>query len=121
MEALLLKLCVTHCEHFIDDEYLWLQMYGNCKRQTHIHAAGVTFDGRINELIYFVEGDYLIEFSLDLHFLHAENRAVEVDVFASGQFRMEAGTDFEERANAAAYFNFAFSRGGDARKDFQQR
>ena len=67
------------------------------------------------------EVDDLVELAVDLGLFHAEDRAVEVDVFAAGQFGVEAGADFEEGADAAAHPDFAFGRLGDAAEDLEER
>src|ERR1044071_2527731 len=96
-------------------------MYGDREGETHVHAAGVPLDGRVDEFFDLGEGDDLVEVGLDLGLAHAEDGAVEEDVLAAGQFGVEAGADFEERADSAAYFDLALGRGGDAREDFEQR
>ena len=42
-------------------------------------------------------------------------RAVQVDVLAAGQLRVEAGADLEQAADAAAEVDAALGRLGDAR------
>src|SRR5829696_8493537 len=95
-------------------------MYGDRKREPHIHAARVSLHRRVDEFFYLREGDYLVELPLNLCLPHAEDGAVEEDVFAAGQFGVEAGPDFEERADAPMDLDFAFRRGGDAREYFEQ-
>ena len=52
---------------------------------------------------------------------HPEDRAVEEDVLASGQLRVEAGADLEQRADASVDLRAALRRERDLREDAQQR
>ena len=77
-------------------------------------------DRRFEELLDFGEGDDLVELAVNLRLPHAEEGPAQVDVFAPGQFGMEAGTDLEERADASTNLDPAFSRFGDSGQDLQQ-
>src|SRR5438876_189711 len=78
------------------------------------------FDGCVEEFVDFGEGDDFVELSLNLNSRHAEDCAVEEDVFASGQFRVEAGADFEQAGHAASDVDAAFGGFGNSAQDFQQ-
>ena len=52
---------------------------------------------------------------------HAEDRAVEEDVFAAGQFGVKAGADLEQAGDAAAQHDPPLGRLGDAAQDLEQR
>ena len=54
---------------------------GHGESQTHVHAADVTFHGRVEELLDFRKCDDLVKLPLDLFSRHAQDRAVEKDVF----------------------------------------
>ena len=56
---------------------------------------------RVEELLDLGKGDDLVELAPDLGARHAEDRAVEIDVLAAGQFGMEAGADLEQAGDAA--------------------
>ena len=73
-------------------------------------------DGSVNEFFEFGEGDDFVELAGDFGFGHAENGAGKKSVLAAGELRMEAGTDFEERADAAVDFRPANGGAGNARK-----
>ena len=51
---------------------------------------------------------------------HAEDGAVEEDVFAAGELGVKAGADFEQAADAAAELDAAVGGLGDAAQDFEQ-
>ena len=57
----------------------------------------------------------------DLRALHAQDRAVQEDVLAPGQLRVEPGSDLEQRPDAAAQLHLARSVGSVTRdEDLQQ-
>ena len=88
--------------------------------EAHIHAAGIALDGRVEEFFGFGEGDDLVELAVDFRLVHAEDRAVEIDVFAAGEFGVKAGADFEKRGDAAFHAGEAFGGFGDAAENFEQ-
>ena len=63
----------------------------------------------------------VVEALLDLSALHAEDRPVQIDVLAAGELRVEARSDLEQAADAAANLDAARGRRGDAREDLEQR
>ena len=67
------------------------------------------------------EGNDLVELARDLGAAHAEDGAVEIDVLAAGELGMEAGADLQQARHAAADFDAALGRRGDAGKDLEQR
>ena len=52
---------------------------------------------------------------------HAEDGAVEEDVVAASEFRVEAGAGFEERGDAALDLDPVGGRRDDAGEDLEQR
>src|SRR5579885_1135532 len=103
-ETLLLKRQIAHGEHFVHEQNLRLEMRRYSKRQAHLHAGAVVLEWSIQEFDYFGEPDDVIEFAGDLPPAHAENGAIQVDVFAARQLRMKAGADFEQAAHRPADF-----------------
>src|SRR3981081_377527 len=89
--------------------------------QAHVHAARGTLHRRVDKPFDFGKGDNLVELAIDFSFVHAENRAVEIDVLAAGELGMKAGADFEQRADAPVNLRMAFRRFGYPRKNFQER
>ena len=82
------------------------------------HPARVVLHGGVEEGFDAGEGDDLVEFAVDFLAPHAEEAAVEVDVFAAGEVGMEAGANLEERADAAEDVGPAGGGLRDAREDF---
>ena len=59
------------------------------------------FDRRIEKPLDLGKSDDLVELLADLRPRHAEDRAVEIDILAAGQFRVKAGADFQQAGHAA--------------------
>src|SRR5262249_19879465 len=66
------------------------------------------------------EGNNFIKFALNLGSTHAEDRAIEEDVFASGQFWMETGSDLEQTGDAPPQCDTPFVRLGNLAQNLQQ-
>ena len=75
-EALLLERGVPNRENFIDKENLRLKVGSHRKSETHEHAARVMLDLHVEKFLHFGECHDLVEFAIDLGFLHTEQRAV---------------------------------------------
>lgn len=119
-EAFFLEGGIAHSQDFIHQQDLWFEVGGNGERQAHVHAAGVALDWGVEEFFDFGKGDDLIQFADDFGFVHAQDGAVEEDVFAPGEFGVKAGADFEQAGNAPFDFDLSTGGGGDAREDFEQ-
>src|SRR5690348_13412906 len=119
-EAFFLEFGVADGEDFVDDEDFGFEMGGDGEGEAGVHAGGIVFDGSVEEFFGAGEGDDFVEAGGDFSALHAEDGAVEENVFAAGEFGMEAGADFEERAGAAGDFDFAGGGFGDAGEDFEE-
>ena len=97
-----LELGVADREHLVDEQDLGLEVRRDREREADVHAARVALHGRVDELLDAGELDDLVEALLDLAALHAEDRAVQVDVLAAGELLVEARPDLEQAADAAA-------------------
>ena len=82
---------------------------------------GIPLDGRVHESLHAGEFDYGVELPLDLRLRHAENRAVQEDVLASGELGVEARADLEQATYAAVQLYPSLRGHGDPGKDLQQR
>ena len=116
-----MKRGVPDGENFVNDEDLRLEMGGNGERQPHRHPAGIAFDRRVEEGLDFGERNDLVELPQDLATGHAENRAIDEDVLAAGQFRVKTGPDLQQTAHAANDLGAPLGRMDDPREDLQQR
>ena len=120
-EAAALELGVADGEHLVDEQDLRLELCGDREGEANGHPARVPLDRRVDEALDAGELHDLGELPGDLATLHAEHRAVQVDVLAPGQLRMEAGADLEQAAHAPADLRPPLGRGRDPRQDLQQR
>src|SRR6266568_2193520 len=80
-------------------------MGGHGKCQTDIHSTAVALHRRIEESLDLSKIDNLVELALDLGPCHSEDGAVKKNVFASRQFGMKSGADFQERSDSSAQAN----------------
>src|SRR5262249_18561373 len=120
-KAFFLKLRIAHGQHFVNDKNLGLQMRCDREGEPDIHAARVALHRRIQEAFHLGEGDDLVEFTLYFSARHAEDRAVQEDVFAPCELGVEACADLQQAGHPAPNSYPPFARLGDARKDLQQR
>ena len=95
-------------------------MGGNGEGQAHVHAAGVAFDGGVQELLDLGKGDDLVELAVDLAAAHAQDGAVKIDVVAAGELGVEAGADLQQGGDAAVDVGVAGGGLGDAGEDFEE-
>ena len=101
-DALLLEGRVAHREHFVHDQDLRLQVRGDGEGQPHVHAAGVALHRRVDELPRRSEKATISSnLRVDLALAHAEDGAVEIDVLAAGELRVEAGADLQQTGDLA--------------------
>ena len=77
------KCDVADRQHFVDDQNLGFKVRRDGERQPHVHPARVVLDRRVDETLDFGERDDLVELPVDLGLVHAEDRAVQVDVLAA--------------------------------------
>jgi len=119
-QALLLELRVADGEHLVHDQDLRVQVGGHGEGEAHVHAAGVALHGGVQELFHAGEVHDGVELTLDLLALHAQDGAVQVDVLAAGQLRVEAGADLQEASHATIHDDLAGGGLGDAGEDLEQ-
>ncbi len=89
--------------------------------QAYEHAAGVAFDGRVQELLDAAEVNDFVELVVDPLPTHAQDRAVEVDVLSTGELRVKARADFEQTADSAPQVDRAGGGFGDAAEQLEHR
>src|SRR5665213_1318839 len=76
---------------------------------------------RIEELIDLGKRHDLVKLAFDLMALHAQDRAVHVDIFAARQLGMKPRADFQQRDSPPLEPRLAFTGFGDAAQEFEQR
>jgi hypothetical protein len=94
---------------------------GHGKTEAHVHAARVGLDGRVDEILQLGELDDLVEALLHLTPAETQHDAVDEDVLAARDLRMEAGAQLDQRRNAALHVHRAGRGLGDAGHELQRR
>src|ERR1700684_167543 len=90
------------------------------ERQAHVHAARIPLDRGFDEIANLGKIDDSVKLAADFLAAHAENGAVKVDIFATSKFIVEAGTDLQQRSQAACYPRCTDARLYDSRQDFEK-
>src|SRR5882724_8187862 len=119
-QTLLLKLRIADRQHFVDQKYFCLHVRSDGKGEPHVHAARITLHGRVDKLFDFGKRYDLVKLQINFGLSHSQDRAVEINVFAPGKFRVKTGADFEQRTNAAMYLGTSFGWLGNPRENLQQ-
>ena len=102
-EAPALELGVADREHLVDDDDVGLDVRRDREGEAQVLAGRVALDGRLEQLLDAGELDDVVEAPADVRALQPEDGAVQEDVLAPVQLRMEAGSDLEQRTDAAAH------------------
>src|SRR4029077_12770490 len=116
-----LKLGITDCQDFIDDENFRFEMSRDGECQPYVHSAAVSFNRRIEEFFDLRKIDNFVELAPNFRTRHPENRAIQENVFTSGQLRMKAGANFQQTRHASldVYPSLRWFR--NPAQNFQQR
>src|SRR3989338_3535449 len=120
-KAFLLEFRIANGKNFINKKNVRLKMRRDRKRETHVHAARIALDRRVEELLDTGEFDDLVKFTADLASTHAEDCSIEKNILPSGKLRGKASADLKERRDAPAQYRFSFSGGRDAGQDLEER
>jgi len=102
VEAPALELLVADGDDLVDHEDVGFDVHRHGEAQPHVHAARVHLHRRVDEALETGERDDLVEHGVDLALAQPEDRAVEVDVLASRELRVEAGAELEQSGHAPA-------------------
>ena len=100
-EALALELLVADGEHLVEQQHVDLEVRGDGEAEAHDHARRVRADGQLHEALELGERLDLGHVPADRLALEPEDRAVQVDVLAAGELRVEAGAELEQAADRA--------------------
>ena len=100
LTRLRLEVRIPHREDLIDHQDVGTGMDRHREPQPHIHAAGVVLHRVVDEAGHSREFDDLVELRVDVVLGHPQDRAVQVDILASAELRVESGADFEHRRQA---------------------
>src|SRR5581483_10991712 len=91
------------------------------EREPHVHPRGIPLHRRVDVLPHSCELDDLVELAPHLGLVHAEDRAVQVHVFATRELRAEPGAHLEQRRDTAVDVGIALRRLGDPGDQLEQR
>src|SRR5215469_11610087 len=119
-QTFLLEVGVADRQYLIDNEDFRFEMSCNGEGKPNIHARRVALNRRVEKFLDLREGDNLIKFTADFRAGHAEDRAIQVDILAPGQFRMKAGADLQQACDAPINCDPAFRRLGYAGEDLEE-
>ena len=99
--AFLLKLGITHGQHFIHNQYFRLQMGRHGKGKPHIHAGRIALHRGIKK--FFHPGKIYDFIKLAAHFspTHTENSTIEKNIFPAGKLGMKARTNFQQTGDTS--------------------
>src|SRR5437870_3470661 len=101
VQTFLLELRVANGKDFIHHQNFWLEMSSHRKGQSNIHSAAIALHWRVDKLFYSGKRNDLVELSFNFHPSHAEDGAIQEDVFAARQFLMKSRANFEQAGYAA--------------------
>ena len=113
VKALALEGLVTHSQNLINKEDIRAGVHCDSESQTQEHTRGVELHLGVDKLLNLRKGDNIVKSSFDLLFTHAQNCAVEKNIFTARQVRVEARTDFNEACHASAVSHRALVRSND--------
>ena len=98
--AALAKIDVADGQGLVHQQNFRVHIDSHSEGQPHHHAARISLDRLVDEVANLGEGFDVLVALVDLPGGQAKNGAVEVDVVASGEFRVESRAQFEQRRDA---------------------
>ena len=103
VDAPLLERGVAHGEHLVDEQHVGLEERGHAEAEPHLHPARIELHLPVDGVVELGEARRSRR-TVRRHVLagQTEQRAVEVDVLAPGELRVDARPHLDERADPAA-------------------
>src|SRR5581483_5432797 len=120
-EALALELLVADGEDLVEQEDVGLDVRGDREAEPHVHPRGVRAHRQVDEALELGERDDLVHRLAHGAARQTVDRAVQVDVLAAAEVRMEPRAGLEQRRDAAAGLEPSRARLDDPRDEPQQR
>ena len=99
--AFLLEHEVADGQGLVDDEDVGGRRRRDSEGNARCHARRIVLERHVDEVAHFGEVHNGVEILIDELFAVAQQRAVQVDVLASGQLRVEASAQLDERRDGA--------------------
>src|SRR5919106_3487306 len=119
-EALPLERLVADGEDLVEEEDVGIEESGDGEAEAHGHPGRVRADRPVDRVLELGEGDDLVEALADVRAAQALDRAVQVNVLATGEVGVEAGAELEQRSDPALGADAARRRLDDPRDDPKQ-
>src|SRR5207253_4398000 len=104
-----------------EQEHVGPDMDGDREPEPHLHPGRVRAHGKVDEAIELREVHDLLEPFVDHAALEAVDRPAQVDVLTTGEVRVEAGAELEQRADGAANLDSSGRRAEDAGDQPEER
>src|SRR5580693_1285462 len=96
-------------------------MCGDRERKPGLHAARIPLHRGVDESFNPGKLQYFVELARNISTTHAKQRAVEIYIFATAEFGMEARSNFEQRAGTTPEAHLAGRWRGDLSYNLEKR
>ena len=110
---------VAHRQHFVDEQDVGIHVRCHGESEPRVHARRVALQRRVDIRPEVGKVDDLVEARLHFASRQAQDDAVEKDVLAAGELRVEAGPEVDQRSQAAFGPHVTAGRSGDACQQFE--
>ena len=120
-KTLLLEFIVADGKNLVQNQDIRHVHRRDGETQSGRHAGRKVFDGDVAEFLQLGKIQNAVHPLFHIGVRIAQHRAVEVDVFHGGKFRIEARAKLDERGNAAVSLHRALRRLQNAADQFEQR
>ena len=121
LEAFGLEARVADGKHLVHEQDRRLGLDGDREAEAHLHARGVVLELLVGKAFQVREMHDRVHPAAQLRPAEAEDGAVQVDVLASGELRVEAHAELQEGRHLAADPDAAGRLSVDAGEDLEQR
>jgi hypothetical protein len=116
----LLELRVAHSQYLVNNKDFRLQMRGNRKCQTHKHSTGIPLHRCVQKPLNTRKCHNLIKFAAHFGMRHSKDGTIEKNIFATREFGVKPGSDFQQACHAALDPNAPARGFGDSTEHFEQ-
>src|SRR5262245_41119914 len=118
----LLKIGVTDCEDFVEQQDVWVEIRRYRKPQSHVHAGRVVLDRDVYEVLETRILEDVAVYAFDLRLRQPLNGRVQKDVFTPSELGVEPDPEFDHRRNSrrACHQNPPGGRPVNGGDEFQQ-
>ncbi len=120
LAAALLELGVADREDLVDQQHVGVDVRHHREAEPDLHSRGVVLDLEVDVVLQARELDDLVESAPRLGRAQSHHHAVQDDVVAGGQLRVEADAELEEGGEAAGDLDRPAVGRVDAREQLQQ-